>query len=156
MRRLVLWTVAALVSLGLLMDDPASALPMRAPQPDALEAGNSDEVRVARKRRRRRRRKKPKPKPKPKPDPADAPAAAPEPDPGGGAGKGEDAIPLGPGGRSRVDFDAMQIKGQTTKAGEVQILERKDTELKSMVKRRTSFREEIILSVFPEKAGTLK
>jgi hypothetical protein len=129
---------------------------MRSPQPDALVAGNSDGVRVARKRRRRRRRK-PKPKPRPKPKPAAAePAAAPEPDPGADGGAGGAAIPLGPGGRARVDFDAMQIKGQTTKAGEVQILERKDTELKSMVKRRTSFREEIILSVFPEKAGTLK
>jgi hypothetical protein len=52
---------------------------------------------------------------------------------------------------TRIEFDAQLIKGQTTKAGEVQILERKDTELKSMVKRRTSFREEIIHTVFPEK-----
>jgi hypothetical protein len=59
-------------------------------------------------------------------------------------------VPLA-GGGTRIDFEGMQIKGQTTKAGEVQILERKDTELKSMVKRRTSFREEIIQTVFPDK-----
>jgi len=153
MRRFMLLMVAALACLGLLLPDSAFALPLRSPQPDTLQAGGESGVRVARSRRRRRARPKPKPKPKPKPVPADEPAAAPEPGPGGG-GAG-DAIPLGPGGRSRVDFDAMQIKGQTTKAGEVQILERKDSELKSMVKRRTSFREEIILSVFPEKSGQL-
>ena len=60
---------------------------------------------------------------------------------------------MGPGGRARVDFEAQLIKGQTTKSGEVQILARKDSELKSMVMRRTSFRDEIIETVFPEKAG---
>lgn len=150
MRRFTLLMVAALVCLGLLIPDQVQALPQRTPEPDALQPADGNQLRVARRRRKARRRRRVKPKPKPKPEPA-APAAAPEVEPG----KGEDAIPLGPGGRSRVDFDAMQIKGQTTKAGEVQILERKDTELKSMVKRRTSFRDEIILSVFPEKAGSL-
>jgi len=153
MHRIMLLIVAALACLGLLFAEPASALALPTPRPDALEAADGGAVRVARKHRAVRRRRK-RPKPKPKPEPTDSPAAAPEPDPG--AGTGGDAIPLGPGGRSRVDFDAMQIKGQSTKAGEVQILERKDTELKSMVKRRTSFRDEIILSVFPEKAGSLK
>jgi hypothetical protein len=54
-------------------------------------------------------------------------------------------------GSNRIEFDAQLIKGQTTKAGEVQVLERKDTELKSMVKRRTSFRDEIIRTAFPDK-----
>jgi hypothetical protein len=91
--------------------------------------------------------RKPQPKPKdPEPTPAptsDEPAASSVP-----TSTGEGAARSS----NRIDFDAMHIKGQTTKAGEVQILERKDTELKSMVKRRTSFREEIIQTVFPEKS----
>jgi len=102
--------------------------------------------------RRRRPPRKPKPAPKPpEPAPEEAvpePAAAPE----GGAGA---ALPVGIGGTTRVEFEGLQIKGQTTKAGEVQILERKDTALKSMVMRRTSYREEIIQTVFPEQAGNL-
>ncbi|MBN2498587.1 MAG: hypothetical protein JXR96_28610 [Deltaproteobacteria bacterium] len=101
---------------------------------------------VARRRRKPRPRRKPKPKPKPAPAPEAEPAPEPEADSGGGA-----ALPVGPGGRARVDFEAQLIKGQTTKAGEVQILARKDSELKSMVMRRTSFRDEIIQTVFPEK-----
>ncbi len=95
---------------------------------------------------RRRRRKKKNPRPRPKPTAKPAPAPAPDP--------GAASAPIGGGGLSRttrIEFDAQLIKGQTTKAGEVQILERKDSALKSMVKRRTSFREEIIRSVFPEK-----
>jgi len=93
-------------------------------------------------RRKRRRRKKPKAKPAPS---AEEPALAPDP------GVAPAPARRGLGGTTRIEFDAQLIKGQTTKAGEVQILERKDTALKSMVKRRTSFREEIIHSVFPEK-----
>ena len=100
-----------------------------------------DSVSVARRRRRRRKKPKPKPKPAEAPAPEPDPAMAPAPT-GGGASLSR---------TTRIEFDAQLIKGQTTKAGEVQILERKDTELKSMVKRRTSFREEIIHSVFPEK-----
>jgi hypothetical protein len=109
----------------------------------------------ARRRRAPRNRKpvtKPTPAPAPEPappEPAPEPAASPE---GSGAGA---ALPVGPGGTTRVEFDGLQIKGQTTKAGEVQILERKDNALKSMVKRRTSYREEIIQTVFPEQAESL-
>lgn len=149
MRRLVLIAIAFFVGGSFLAADLAEAMPARlfgGPTIDQQTEGTQ----VARRRRKPQRRRK-KPKPKPVERAAEtAPAAEPTGDAGGAA------IPSGAGGRSRVDFDAMNIKGQTTKAGEVQILERKDTELKSMVKRRTSFREEIILSVFPEKAGSLK
>lgn len=146
-----LWSMIVLWCASLLAAD-AQAVPLGPTGPASVAPAGQDEVLTARRRRRRRprrRRRRPKPKPKPaEPEPAAAPESA-------EGGAGEDAIPLGPGGRTRVDFDAMQVKGQTTKAGEVQILERKDTELKSMVKRRKSFRKEIILSVFPEKAGSL-
>ena len=89
-----------------------------------------------RRRRKRKRRKKRKPKPKPKPAPA----------PGD-----KEVIPIGPGGRTRIEFMmGSSVFGQTTQPGEVRILERKDTELKSMVKRRTGFQKEIIQTVFPD------
>jgi hypothetical protein len=149
---IVLWC-ASLLAADAQAIPAAPAAPAGSSGPASVAPAGEDEVLTARRRRRRRRprrrRRRPKPKPKPaEPEPAAAPASA-------EGGADEDAIPLGPGGRTRVDFDAMQVKGQTTKAGEVQILERKDTELKSMVKRRKSFRKEIILSVFPEKAGSL-
>lgn len=154
-RRTLLLSLLVAACAGLLFGDVAFAMS----QTVVFHVGpvmNSDAngVLVARRRRRsKRRKKKLKPKPKSQPEETEAaPAQAPE----GSSAPGGDAIPLGPGGRSRVDFDAMQIRGQTTKSGEVQILERKDTELKSMVKRRTSFREEIIQTVFPNKAGALK
>ncbi len=156
-KRTLLWSLFLTVCASFLFGDAAFAMSYKMPlRHGTVWSPGAEGVLLARRKRRtkRRRRKKPKPKPKPSAQPDEtksAPADAPE-----GASGGGDAIPLGPGGRSRVDFDAMQIRGQTTKSGEVQILERKDTELKSMVKRRTSFREEIIETVFPDKAGALK
>jgi len=42
------------------------------------------------------------------------------------------------------------IRGQLTRVGEVQLLERKPAEMKSLVKTRDSFRKEIVQSVVPE------
>jgi len=109
-----------------------------------FEAGSSEAVEVARRRRRRRKKRRTRPKPKPAPD---TPAPAPAPEPAAAPASGGSSLSR----TTRIEFDAQLIKGQTTKAGEVQILERKDTELKSMVKRRTSFRDEIIHTVFPDK-----
>jgi hypothetical protein len=132
--------IAALALTAFLLADAgeAPALPMAKTSGALVTVDEGTQV-ARRRKRRKRRRTRPKPKPAPEPEPAAEPAAA----PGGG----------GPSLRrtTRIEFDAQLIKGQTTKAGEVQILERKDTELKSMVKRRTSFREEIIHTVFPEK-----
>jgi hypothetical protein len=51
----------------------------------------------------------------------------------------------------RIEFmHGSSVFGQTTQPGEVRILERKDTRLKSMVKRRTGFQKEIIQTVFPD------
>jgi hypothetical protein len=132
--------VVFMALFAFLLSDAGEALPVAQPEAQITE---DDGQKVARRRKkRRRRRKKTRPKPPPPPDPtAEEPAAAPA-----GAGGGSSLRRT-----TRIEFDAHLIKGQTTKAGEVQILERKDTELKSMVKRRTSFREEIIHTVFPEK-----
>jgi hypothetical protein len=53
--------------------------------------------------------------------------------------------------RTRIEFlMGSTVFGQTTQPGEVRILDRRETELKSMVKRRTGFQEEIIQTVFPD------
>jgi hypothetical protein len=141
MQSLVKLLVVFMALFAFLLSDVGEAIPVAQPEARITE---DDGQKVARRRKKRRRRRKSRPKPPPPPEPAaEEPATAPV-----GAGGGG-----GPSLRrtTRIEFDAQLIKGQTTKAGEVQILERKDTELKSMVKRRTSFREEIIHTVFPEK-----
>jgi hypothetical protein len=50
-------------------------------------------------------------------------------------------------GPARVDFDDRLIQGQSNKSGAIYIFERKSSELRSMVRRRTSFRDEIIRSI---------
>jgi len=52
----------------------------------------------------------------------------------------------------RIEMRELAVQGQLTKAGEVQLLERKQAEVQSLVRLRTSFREEIVQSVFPESA----
>jgi len=49
----------------------------------------------------------------------------------------------------RVEFDARLIQGQTAKAGAVYLFARVPTNLKSMVRERTSFREKIVRTVYP-------
>lgn len=135
--------VLASMAVALLTSDGAVATPIAAKAGAEISADDGPQLARRRKQRRTKKRKA-APKPAPAPEPAPAPAADPADAAVGGGGSGLRRA-------SRIEFDAQLIKGQTTKAGEVQILERKDTELKSMVKRRTSFREEIIHTVFPDK-----
>ncbi len=44
----------------------------------------------------------------------------------------------------RIDFGNAFIMGQTIKSGAVYLLKRKKSEIKSMLKRRENFREEIM------------
>jgi len=145
MGRFARMTIVLVAGLGLLLSEAAWGIPLAAPGSARISADDGQTGWQAARRRKRRRRKKRKPAPKPAPAPAPEPAPAAEP--GGAPAPGGTGL----GRTNRIEFDAQLIKGQTTKAGEVQILERKDTELKSMVKRRTSFREEIIHTVFPDK-----
>jgi hypothetical protein len=142
--------LVALLALGLGLEGAPgglSAVPSSGPTVEVSSTGQA----LAQARRRkppagRGTTKKPPVRPEPEP------ASAPEPAPASGGG-GE--VPIGMAGTTKVEFDGLQIKGQTTKAGEVQILQRKETGLRSMVKRRTSFREEIIQTVFPEQSHHL-
>jgi len=45
---------------------------------------------------------------------------------------------------TRVDFDERLVQGQTKKAEALYLFERKDSEIRSMVFRRKSFRKEIV------------
>ena len=53
-------------------------------------------------------------------------------------------------GPTRVNFDERLIKGQTTKAGSVYIFDRQQSEVRSLVNRRRSFRRKILRTVFEE------
>ena len=52
-----------------------------------------------------------------------------------------------PRGPTRIDFDDRLIQGQSNKSGAVYLFDRKESALRSMVHRRTSFRDEIVKDV---------
>ena len=125
------WLLSVLVAAGFLWSDMAWAIPAPAAQDSVVQA---DDQQVARKRRKKRRKKRKKKKLAPAPEK-----------------QKQEVIPIGPGGRMRIEFlHGSSVFGQTTQPGEVRILERKDTQLKSMVRRRTGFQTEIIQTVFPD------
>lgn len=51
-------------------------------------------------------------------------------------------------GPTRIDFDDRLIQGQTNKSGAVYLYDRKELQTKSMVKKRESFRQEILSTVY--------
>lgn len=51
-------------------------------------------------------------------------------------------------GPTRIDFDDRLIQGQTNKSGAVYLYDRKELKTRSMIKKRDSFREEIITTVY--------
>lgn len=53
-------------------------------------------------------------------------------------------------GPTRIDFDDRLIQGQTNKSGAVYLFDRKELEVRSMVKQRTGFRDQIIKDVLKE------
>ncbi len=136
LRRLL--KLGALVALTLGLVGPAAAALPGAEQARRWRAdADTDEQVVARRGRKRRAKKK-----KATPTPAAAPAApAPAPAESGGG------VMTRRRGPSRVDFDDRLIQGQTNKSGAIYIFERKSSELHSMVRRRTTFREEILRSI---------
>jgi hypothetical protein len=65
-----------------------------------------------------------------------------------GAVQGEVAV--GPRGPTRIDFDDRLIQGQTNKSGAVYLFDRKELSVRSMVKQRTSFRDQIVKDILSE------
>ena len=47
-----------------------------------------------------------------------------------------------------IDFDDRLIQGQTNKSGAVYLYDRKELQTKSMIKKRESFRQEILSTVY--------
>ena len=48
----------------------------------------------------------------------------------------------------RIDFDDRLIQGQTNKSGAVYLYDRKELKIRSMIKKRENFREEIVGSLY--------
>lgn len=99
------------------------------------------------------------PKKKPAPAaPAKKPAAAPTPSgipsratPTDEAAPAEaSAAPPTTRGPTRIDFDDRLIQGQSNKSGAVYLYDRKELKVRSMIKKRETFREEIVGSLYDE------
>lgn len=54
-------------------------------------------------------------------------------------------------GPTRIDFDDRLVQGQTNKSGAVYLYDRKELKTRSMVKKRDSFRDEIVGAVYDSK-----
>ena len=72
----------------------------------------------------------------------------PSPPPGGADQQADAAATPPTRGPTRIDFDDRLIQGQTNKSGAVYLYDRKELKTKSMVKKRDSFRDEIIGSLY--------
>lgn len=49
----------------------------------------------------------------------------------------------------RLEFDGRLVQGQTARSGAVYLFERSRSELRSMVRERQTYRDEIVRTVFP-------
>lgn len=73
------------------------------------------------------------------PAPAEAAAAPAGGDTGGGGSVR---------GPTRIDFDDRLIQGQSNKSGAVYLYDRKELKIRSMIKKRDNFRDEIVGSLY--------
>ncbi|MBK8009889.1 MAG: hypothetical protein IPK13_00945 [Deltaproteobacteria bacterium] len=65
------------------------------------------------------------------------------------SGGGSDLVPQTSfRGPTRIDFDDRLIQGQTNKSGAVYLFDRKETGISSMVRRRKSFRQLTIATIY--------
>jgi len=127
--------IVFLVACGFLWSDVSEALPKRVPvSVNSIQAAEAQQLAGRRKTKKRRKKNGPKISPKPRLNPED-----------------KDVILVAPGGRTRIEFMmGSNVFCQTTQPGEMRILDRKNTELKSMVRRRTGYQREIIQTAFPD------
>jgi hypothetical protein len=51
-------------------------------------------------------------------------------------------------GPTRIDFDDRLIQGQSNKSGAVYLYDRKELKIRSMIKKRDNFRDEIVGSLY--------
>lgn len=70
---------------------------------------------------------------------------APEPAPAASSDSGGAPAMRGP---ARIDFDDRLIQGQSNKSGAVYLYDRKELKIRSMIKKRENFRDEIVGSLY--------
>lgn len=122
--------------------------------PVVVHAGPNDQkpVKVAQKSKKGKGKDKDKDKDKDKASERPVDKAAPEGarvDPrtassaGGDVGAAPATGELGRRGMSRIEFDDRLVQGQTNKANAIYLFERRESALRSLLKKRTDFHEEI-------------
>ena len=84
------------------------------------------------------------------PTKAEEKAVVPEKATAAPAGAPTGDVAVGPRGPTRIDFDDRLIQGQTNKSGAVYLFDRKELAIRSMVRQRTSFRDQIVKDVIDE------
>lgn len=72
-------------------------------------------------------------------------SSAPAPEAPAGGGDSGGAQVRGP---TRIDFDDRLIQGQSNKSGAVYLYDRKELKVRSMIKKRENFRDEIVGSLY--------
>jgi hypothetical protein len=78
--------------------------------------------------------------------PSTAPAAPEAAPPAASADSGGAAPAMR--GPTRIDFDDRLIQGQSNKSGAVYLYDRKELKIRSMIKKRENFRDEIVGSLY--------
>jgi hypothetical protein len=111
--RLSFVPIAACMAFALAWSTPAEAAPKRRKAPAAQAAT---------------------------PTPAPAPAPAP---PRPRKDDGEPPVETGQRGPARIEFDDRLVQGQTNKANAIYLFERRESALRTLLKKRTNFHEEI-------------
>ena len=105
------------------------------PVPDPLDEPAALAQTKKKKKKRRRRAKKRRVEKAPPPPPVEK--------------KESDLVPAATlRGPTRLDFDDRLIQGQTNKSGAVYLFDRKETGISSMVRRRKSFRQLTIRTIY--------
>ena len=142
------WLVVAVALVFLFMTGLAEAYPgVEISSPArTVTSSSSDEMRLAKRRRRKRRRSKRRRSRKKPPETQEqaedtaqqSSGDAPAPQAGTALRRG-----------ARVEFDGRLVQGQTAKSGAIYLFARKRSELRSMVKERTSYRKEILRTLYP-------
>lgn len=90
-----------------------------------------DDARIARRRARRGKNRSPR---------TEAPKRKDDPAPASTAPAVENATRSGP---TRIEFDERLLQGQTNKANAIYLFQRRESALRSLVKKRVHFHEEI-------------
>lgn len=153
--------VRLLIALGLgacLLLENAVALAhvgLPGPRSETITSGEPESMLLA-KRRRRKRRRSAKRRRKRDTKAVQGPAgqdeeAFPEREDNS---SGQAAPPAAAGSAlrrgARVEFDGRLVQGQTAKSGAIYLFARRRSELRSMVKERKKYRQEILRTVYPK------